>query len=484
MDAAGNVYLSGHTETTTGTSIATTGSHQTVGGGGSEAYLVKFNSAGVRQWGTYYGGAGFEHGECCRVDASGNVYLAGRTNAPTTTNIATLGSHQSTQGGNYDGFLAKFNSAGIREWGTYYGGLGTDHAYSCDVDNSGNIYLAGFTSTSTGTNIASVGSHQGTFGGSFDAFLVKFSQCTHTSATDIETACDSFTWINGITYTSSTSLPTYTLTNASGCDSIVTLNLTIHYSNTGTDIQTACDSYTWINGITYTSSTSIPTFTLTNSAGCDSVVTLNLTISYTTTVTDVQTACDSFTWINGVTYTASNSTAMHVLTNEAGCDSIVILDLTINGVSDLTTSLSGTTITANNTSATYQWLDCNTSFNVIPGETLQNFTPLSIGSYAVQLTQNGCIDTSTCVVVTTVGVEENTFTENFTIYPNPNNGQFIIELAENSLVEITDILGKQVFKSNLQKGGNQVNLSHIETGVYFVSINTGGKQVSVKIVKK
>ncbi|MCC6703134.1 MAG: T9SS type A sorting domain-containing protein, partial [Fluviicola sp.] len=119
-----------------------------------------------------------------------------------------------------------------------------------------------------------------------------------------------------------------------------------------------------------------------------------------------------------------------------------------------------------------------------PGQTAQIFSPSVNGSYAVQLTENGCVDTSACVVVTTVGVDENTFAETIKVYPNPNNGQFSIELADNSLVEITDILGKQVFKGNLQKGANQVNLSHIETGVYFVTIITGGKQVSVKIVKE
>src|SRR5690606_34987832 len=118
---------------------------------------------------------------------------------------------------------------------------------------------------------------------------------------------------------------TYTLVNAAGCDSIVTLDLTINYSTTGTDVQTACDSYTWIDGITYTASNNSATYTLTNAAGCDSVVTLDLTINYTTSGTDVQTACDSYTWIDGITYTASNNSATYTLTNAAGCDSIETL---------------------------------------------------------------------------------------------------------------------------------------------------------------
>jgi hypothetical protein len=67
-----------------------------------------------------------------------------------------------------------------------------------------------------------------------------------------------------------------------GCDSLVTLNLTINNSTNGTDVQTACDTYTWIDGLTYNASTNAPTFLLTNAAGCDSLVTLNLTINNST----------------------------------------------------------------------------------------------------------------------------------------------------------------------------------------------------------
>ena len=95
-DASGNVYLAGYTDSTTG--IATTGAHQTTYGGGVyDAFLVKFNSSGVRQWGTYYGGTGYDDGYSCATDASGNVYLAGSTNS--TTGIATTGAHQTTSGG-------------------------------------------------------------------------------------------------------------------------------------------------------------------------------------------------------------------------------------------------------------------------------------------------------------------------------------------------------------------------------------------------
>ena len=72
-----------------------------------------------------------------------------------------------------------------------------------------------------------------------------------------------------------------TYTNASGCDSVHTLNLTINYSNTGTSSATSCDSYTW-DGVVYTTS-GVYSNTYTNASGCDSVHTLNLTINYSNT---------------------------------------------------------------------------------------------------------------------------------------------------------------------------------------------------------
>jgi len=151
-----------------------------------------------------------------------------------------------------------------------------------------------------------------------------------TDYTDVHDTCDSFTWIDGITYTESTNTPTVTLVNAAGCDSVVTLNLTIRRSTTFTDVfDTCCNSFTWIDGITYTESTNSPTFTLTNTVGCDSVVSLQLTIRKPTIYTDTHDTCDNFTWINGITYTESTNTPTVTLTNAAGCDSVVTLNLTI-----------------------------------------------------------------------------------------------------------------------------------------------------------
>ncbi len=157
---------------------------------------------------------------------------------------------------------------------------------------------------------------------------VEITQPDAITSSFAETACDSYEW-NGTTYTETDDY-TQTFLAANGCDSIVTLHLTINNATTGIDTQVACDSYTWIDGVTYTESTDVPTFTLSNAEGCDSVVTLHLTINHSNTGIDEQTACDSYEWIDGVTYTESTDAPTFTLTNAEGCDSIVTLHLTIN----------------------------------------------------------------------------------------------------------------------------------------------------------
>jgi len=412
----------------------------------------------------------------------------------------------------------------------YFPNSGTDVITACDslVWIDGNTYTVNnATATHTLTNL----------NGCDSTVTLNLNIIHATSGTDIITACDSLVWIDGNTYTSSNNVATHTLTNVSGCDSIVTLNLTINNSNSGTDTQVACDSFTWIDGNTYTMSNTTATHILTNVLGCDSVVTLNLTINnntgidtqvacdslvwidgntYTTSnnsathiltningcdsiVTlnltiiqsnsgiDVITACDSFTWIDGNTYISSNNTAIHTLTNVSGCDSIVTLDLTIDTV-DVTVTVTDPSIVSNATGATYQWLDCDSDFVIISGETNQDFTAITNGSYAVEVTQNNCIDTSSCYLISTIDVLENSFGSDLILYPNPTLGQVVVDLGgayRTVNLTVTNIAGQ----ATLTKEFRETNLLQFKiegpVGIYFIEIKTKeGRSAKLKILKQ
>lgn len=358
---------------------------------------------------------------------------------------------------------------------------GTDVISSCSPITwmNGTTYSASNnTATHTLTNAA----------GCDSIVTLNLTVNSNSTSTDTQAACGSYTWINGTTYTASNNTATYILTNAAGCDSIVTLNLTLNGISTSTDTQSACGSYTWIDGNTYTSDNTTATFTLTNAAGCDSIVTLNLNIGNGSASTDTQSACGSYTWIDGNTYTANNTTATVVLSNSEGCDSIVTLDLSITngGVSTVTQSADGIVLTADEAAATHQWVTCP-SMAAIVGETGQSFTATANGSYAVIITNGPCVDTSACVSVTNVGIFENELLKNMSVFPNPTNGKFTIQLGDllNAVtISITDLTGKRIV-TNTYYNAQNLNLElDAPAGVYLVIIESDDKQGVLRLVKK
>ena len=366
--------------------------------------------------------------------------------------------------------------------------LSTSSSIIQSVCNSFIWNQTGFTYITSGIYQDTLLNNQG-----YDSIISLLLTITNsTTATDVISACDSYTWIDGVTYTASNNTVTHTLTNAAGCDSVVTLNLTINSSTTGTAVITACDSYIWIDGVTYTASNSSAKDTLTNAAGCDSIVTLNLTLNTSTTGTDVQTACNSYTWINGVTYTGSNNTATETLTNASGCDSIVTLNLTINPViitsqpANQMVFVGGNAqfqVTASGTGLTYQWQRNSgagfsniSSFGIYSGATTNT---LNISNVPPSIQQNGfrCLinDVNGCSDSTNVGIlyisltglwEEN-LKNNFIIYPNPVNSLLIIETTITyTSGKVLNSLGQTVLEFNNE---TTLDVSTLVSGNYIIS---------------
>ena len=250
--------------------------------------------------------------------------------------------------------------------------------------------------------------------GTLTIFEVKNNNpCVNVDTTITRVSCDSYTAPDGAIYTTS-GTKIAVIPSALGCDSTITINLTIKNSTSGTDVKTACNSYTWINGVTYTASNNTATYTLVggNAAGCDSVVTLNLTIRNSTAGTAVITACTGYTWINGVTYTASNNTATYTLVggNAAGCDSVVTLNLTIGDVVAPTAICKNLSLNlgTNGTVQTNASAVNNGSFDNCSGVFLvlskTNFNCSNFGPNTVTLTatdQSG--NTGTCSAVISIG---------------------------------------------------------------------------------
>jgi hypothetical protein len=279
---------------------------------------------------------------------------------------------------------------------------------------------------------------------------------------------------------------TYTnvLAGINGCDSTITTNLIVNPAIVSSQTITLCSGQSLTVGSNTYTTTGIYTNTFIAVNGCDSTLTTDLTINSAIVSSQTITLCSGQSLVVGAnTYTATG-VYTNTFTSVSGCDSTVTTNLTINNVIDVTTSLSGLTITANETSASYQWIDCDNSNAIIPSETNQNFTASANGNYAVIVTQNSCSDTSACVNISTVGIKEVNSLTGIKLYPNPTNSSFTISGVElNTTITIYNAIGVLV-KSIKSSDNTIIDLSDYSNGIYFIKMqNTNGEAIH-KLIKQ
>jgi hypothetical protein len=287
IDTNEKIFITGRTNESW-SKIATTGAHQTSYGGGDEAFIAKFDSTGHRIWGTYYGANSNDEGNSVTVDNHGNVFVAGYSRS--SYNIATLGAYQSSKVGGSDAFIVKFTSSGQRIWGTYYGGNSNNNevGHDIEIDRYGNIFMVGYTESTSG--IATTGAHQDTFGGIYDAFLVKFDSSgqriwatyfggnsweQHIRLANIQ---NKHIYIAGMTSSTSaiSTSNAHQVNYGGGQDDVFIAKFFDCYPSYDTLNYTICDSFVFNGQPIFNSG--IYCDTLLNWNGCDSFITLNLYI--------------------------------------------------------------------------------------------------------------------------------------------------------------------------------------------------------------
>ncbi|RLD41314.1 MAG: hypothetical protein DRI86_13620 [Bacteroidetes bacterium] len=201
-----------------------------------------------------------------------------------------------------------------------------------------------------------------------------------------------------------------------------------------------------------------------------------------TLTTDYITACDSLIWMDGVTYYESGQTAYFTLPSSTGCDSVICLSLNIPNI-DITISIGdfGGSFTANQGNASYQWLDCNNALAPLLGDTLQTYTPTLNGDYAVELNVGGCIDTSACVHISNVSIEE-VAGNSIKLFPNPNSGEFMLDIGniEATEVKILNTMGQVIFVAQNPK--DQYFNINLKSGIYFMEIRSNNGAKTIKFV--
>jgi hypothetical protein len=291
-----------------------------------------------------------------------------------------------------------------------------------------------------------------------------------------------------------------TLTNMLGCDSIVTLNLTIteptityefieplctnsplFFEYTGTP----ANSVEWDfifggsiigqNGTSgYLSNVPVGTFDFSltlNFNGVDTIIFYEdaFTVNNINSVSVSHSTCQSYEWNDSIYTTSGNYSA--IFTNQYGCDSIVYLDLTIHNNPIMFVSNNGNGNLTASTSTYYQWFDCITN-SPISGANSQVFLIPVNGEYAVIGTSAfGCSDTSNCILIDDLSTFEHNSLK-VQIYPNPSNGEFLIK-AKTTLREVNVYSQTGTFVRTIkveESDTTEININGLQTGVYLLEL--------------
>jgi hypothetical protein len=295
-------------------------------------------------------------------------------------------------------------------------------------------------------------------------------------------ACEFFISPSGKKWTTS-GVYTDTLTNSRSCDSIIVYDLTINSNSTSTQSVRVCEEFVSPSGkIWYEDG--VYKDTIANSHGCDSVITYWLKIEQTFAKIDVN-SCGEYTSPSGRYIWDVSGTFYDTLVNSNGCDSLLTINLTVINI-DPTVNKDWRRLSAVHTGAKYQWLSCDNNFAPMNGVTTQIIETYVSGSFAVEITDRGCIDTSECVTVDLVNVEspeEN----NIIVYPNPSSNLVTVQLdkwhATVAYMLCTSTGQKLNERSLTGVNSFDIELKDYTPGIYYLMLNCDGNVAVTRIEK-
>lgn len=459
VDGSGNVYTTGGFRGTVdfdpGTGTNNLVSTNTVQ---PDAFISKLDASGNFVWAKSFGGLGLDQGKSIHVDNVGNIYTTGEFVATVDFNPGA-GTDNLTSNGVGDVFISKLDANGDFVWAKGLGGASSEVANSIDVDGAGNVYTTG-SYTATADFNPGAGTVNLTSNGSIDIFISKldangdFIWAKSMGGTDADLGFSLRIDAGGNVYSTGRFNGTADFNPGAGID-----NLT---SNGATDIYLskldANGDFIWVKGIGGTGNDAGKSLDL------DGIGNIYTTGTYFGTV--------DFDPGTGVSNLTSN-----------GSDDIFVVKLSC--VIDVTTTLNNNTISANAAGGTYQWIDCDNGNAIIASATNQSYTATVNGNYAVIVTAIGCMDTSACVNVSTVGIDNFGLNgEAFSLYPNPAKEQVTISNFNSSINNITivDITGKVL--NSFMPTTAVIDVSTLAKGIYFVKIQHGEETLTQKIVKQ
>ena len=422
--------------------------------GSSDIFISKLDKNGNFEWAKSMGSTGADGGVSIALDHMGDPIIGGSfvltADFDPTATISNL-----TSFGSNDIFVTKFNSMGLMQWVKQIGGTGNEYLEFLTSDKWGNaIYTARYEN-----------------GADFDPSTATFN-LTGSGRVVVSKLNNNgnFVWAKKLG-----SLGTSERSKSVAVDTFGSV-----YTVGDFDATNDFDPSTGTANLTSVGSVDVFVSKL------DSNGNYSWAVGFGSTIADIGNGIAVAT--NGSVYTTGNyagtcdfdpSTATSNLTAVGGND--IFVHKLSQCIINKTTTLTGNTIRANMSGATYQWVNCP-SYTAISGATAQTYTPSTSGSYAVIIT-NGttCKDTSACVAVTGTNINENTLTSQVNLYPNPaQNTVSLSNLPAEGNIKLINMLGTVVSEMNINATSMSIDLSNYANGLYFLHISDKNHASGIK----
>ena len=503
--------------------------------GGKDVFLVALDALGNYRWGRSWGGKGVEQPSKLVVNSMNEIFCLGQFFDSLDFNPG-IGINIGKSGLGVDAFISKFDGTGNFLAFQQYGGIGDVEIRGAAISSKDKILSTGIFIRALDIDPTKRIDFQQN-NGAEDIFVQQLKlNCTSTIDTIYATNCYSYAAPSKTTVWTQSGIYIDTLYSTQNCDSILVVDLTIANSAVDTAKLNRCTSYTPVGSAKTFTQSGIYLDTVSSTAGCDSLVVFDLTVQQSSFYSYSTAVCGSFTTPSGSATVTADTSILDTISNTFGCDSILTIQVKINPsylivgsnsscrsllspskkhlwtssgtyYDTLTTaagcdsvleiqvtiksinkglSMQGKKLRSKANGASYQWFKCINEYSPIPSAIGQEFVPTESGDYAVAIQKNGCRDTSECISFNSLGNSAKKAIDEhlYQVFPNPFNDYFQLSSSDKALVniELLNSLGQRVLTKNAVAIDSEIELD-LPSGIYYLKIQPSGNQNESQIFR-
>ena len=468
-----------------------------------DMFVAKYDQNGSHLWAFRLKGVFPETNTLIRpnirisLDQSGNIYAAG--NYKGSVDFSPLqGSSYLLSSANLGVFMAKYSPQGMLFWAKSLNSAQNQFCDDITLDRFNNVYLAGVANSNADLDPDSVNvvvpavSSTSYFLGKYDqsgnyvwhkaahAFSMEYYKSRlHIGNKNVIYLSANYT--EYVHFHGADSV--FNLTANGPYDECFLAKLKCQAAPSYNIIHVdGCNTYQAPDGSLYDSS-GVYNCILENAAGCDSILTIYLTLNKSySTINDY--ICGPYVAPDDQVFTQPGSYTV-ILPNAAGCDSVITLNLASMPGPNI--QVADPAMLSGLTGDSYQWIDCLDGNAEIPGENQQSFTPAHNGEYAVIVFLNSCSDTSGCVQITQAGMFERD-PDSFELFPNPGSETVFVRfhfVPDRVAYRVLSLSGQLVQEGDFS--GNAViglDLRLLDAGLYVLELENDGKISRTRFMKE